>query len=527
MERADNTTDQAQPFARAWSQLHRAVRARAYEDAVSAARSGWFTLLSGPAHEVAPLLEPVPPPELDRRPLLSALLGHAQVSIPARRAHALRRLAQAESAASSPGGSLPPLDCALILGAQADVQRRLGRMEGAVGAARAALTVLDGSAPSDPSEARELEDVYAHLGMSLLSSGATQLAQQALEEGVLVSELAGRAATPGLLAALALLDAVDGDLPNARAYAVQARELSPVLAGSDAVLLDTAQTVLALESADRSEATRRAAAPEPDAGGAPGPIWVAAAAARAMLHWVSGYPGRALAALEHAAAAHGREARTIAVRGAFAPLRASLQLALGHPDAAVAVLERDATRTVARQLGRARVELVLGRHGAALAELRAASTAELSTRELAEAAALEAAALLRFSTGPRVEAIVDHLGSLLTATGLRLPLRLLAASDFARVSEALAAAGYAESLALDRLAPLLPEVAEETLTRRETAVLNALLAHPSHAAIAAELGVSVNTVKSQLRSVYRKLGASTRDEAIAVALDRNLMVERE
>lgn len=525
MERAERNTDQAQPFAHARSQLQRAVRAREYEDAVAAARSGWFTLLSGPAHELAPLLEPVPPPELDRRPLLSALLGHAQVSIPGRRPHALRRLAQAESAASAPGGPLRPFDRALILGAQADIQRRLGRMEGAVGAARAALTALDGSTPAGPVEARALEDVYAHLGMSLLSSGATQLAQTALEEGVLVSELTGRAATPGLLAALALLDALDGDLPSARAYAAQARELSP--AGPDAELLETVETVLALESADRTEAARRAALPEPDERRAPAPQWVAATAARAMMHWLAGYPGKALATLENAAAMHGREGRTIAVRSSFAPLRAALQLALGHPDAAVAVLERDATRAVARQLGHARIELALGRHGAALAQLRAASTSPLPTRELAEAAALEAAALLRFSAGPRVDAIVDHLGALLTATGLRLPLRMLPGSDFARVSEALAAAGYAEPLALDRLSPLLPEVAEETLTRRETAVLNALLEHPSHAAIAARLNVSVNTVKSQLRSVYRKLGVSTRDEAIAVALDRHLVVERE
>jgi LuxR family maltose regulon positive regulatory protein len=95
------------------------------------------------------------------------------------------------------------------------------------------------------------------------------------------------------------------------------------------------------------------------------------------------------------------------------------------------------------------------------------------------------------------------------------------------VSDALSAAGYGDSLPSGGLAPLLPEVAEEVLTRRETAVLGALLEHPSHAAIAAQLNVSVNTVKSQLRSIYRKLGVSTRDEAIAVALDRHLVVERE
>lgn len=527
VERADNTTDQAQPFAHAWSQLHGAVRAREYEQAVSAARRGWFTLLSGPAHEVAPVLEPVPPSELERHPLLSALLGHSQVSIPARRPHALRRLAKAEAAASAPGGTMRALDRALILVGQADVHRRLGRMEGAVGAGRAALSALDGSTPAGRAEARALQDVYGHLGMSLLSSGARQLALEALEEGALVSELSGEPATAGLIAALALVAALDGDLPAARGYVEQAVRLDPPIAGQDAALLETAQTFLALETSDREDAARLAAAPWLDAGADPAPQWVAAAAARAMLHWLSGYPGRALAFLEHTARLHGREGRTVAVRSAFASLRAALQLALGHPDAAVAALDRDATRIAARALGRARVELVLGRHGAALAELRSAGAVELPTRELAEAAALEAAALLRFSAGPRVDAIVDHLGAVLAATGLRLPLLMLPATDFGRVTAALAAAGYGEALALDRLSSLLPEVAEEMLTRRETAVLTALLEHSSHAAIAGRLNVSVNTVKSQLRSVYRKLGVSTRDEAIAVALDRHLVVERD
>jgi LuxR family maltose regulon positive regulatory protein len=39
--------------------------------------------------------------------------------------------------------------------------------------------------------------------------------------------------------------------------------------------------------------------------------------------------------------------------------------------------------------------------------------------------------------------------------------------------------------------------------------------------------VSVNTVKTQLRSIYRKLGVANRDEAIAVALDRHLLAERD
>ena len=41
--------------------------------------------------------------------------------------------------------------------------------------------------------------------------------------------------------------------------------------------------------------------------------------------------------------------------------------------------------------------------------------------------------------------------------------------------------------------------------------------------IAARLHVSANTVKSQRRSLYRKLGASTREEALAIATGHGLI----
>jgi LuxR family maltose regulon positive regulatory protein len=40
--------------------------------------------------------------------------------------------------------------------------------------------------------------------------------------------------------------------------------------------------------------------------------------------------------------------------------------------------------------------------------------------------------------------------------------------------------------------------------------------------IAAALFVSVNTVKTHQRSIYRKLGASSRREALKIAVERRL-----
>lgn len=517
--------DQGRPFTRAWSQVHGAVRARAYNDAAGAVRSSWFTLLSGPSHEVAPVLEPVPPGVLEQYPLLSALLGHSQLSVPARRPQALRRLAQAEAAASAPGARMRQLDRALILAGHAEVQRTLGRVEAAVAASGAALAALEGWSPAAGAEARTAEDAYAHLGLSLLLSGARQQALEALERGVLAAETSGEPATGVLLAALALVSAADGDLVAARARVEQAHGLQMAMAPGDVALLEAAETVLAVEQADHRWASPPAEMPAARAGS--DVYWPISVTAEAMGYWVNGHPGRALARLDHAVTLRGPEGRTVAARGMVAPLRAGLHLALGRPNTAEAVLEQDSRDPVSRELGRARIALLLGRHGAALKHLRSVAVAQLSPREQAEATALEAAALLRFSTGPRVDAVIDHLGSLLADSGLRVPLLLLPPSDFGRVRDALRSAGYGGTLGLDRLAPLMLDVTGDVLTPRETAVLRALVDHSSHTALATELNVSVNTVKSQLRSVYRKLGVSTRDEAIAVALDRHLTVERE
>jgi LuxR family maltose regulon positive regulatory protein len=43
------------------------------------------------------------------------------------------------------------------------------------------------------------------------------------------------------------------------------------------------------------------------------------------------------------------------------------------------------------------------------------------------------------------------------------------------------------------------------------------------AEIAAELGVSVNTVKAHTRSIYRKLGMARRSEAVAQARERGIL----
>jgi LuxR family transcriptional regulator, maltose regulon positive regulatory protein len=57
----------------------------------------------------------------------------------------------------------------------------------------------------------------------------------------------------------------------------------------------------------------------------------------------------------------------------------------------------------------------------------------------------------------------------------------------------------------------------EKLTERELAVLRRLPSSLSTAEVARTLYVSLNTVKTQMRSIYRKLGVNSRHEAVEAA----------
>ena len=82
------------------------------------------------------------------------------------------------------------------------------------------------------------------------------------------------------------------------------------------------------------------------------------------------------------------------------------------------------------------------------------------------------------------------------------------------------------SLVLARSAPgsrAVEEDTERTLTGRELLVLSYLPSRLSNADIAAELYVSLNTIKTHLRNIYRRLGVSGRQEAVERAKELGLV----
>jgi DNA-binding NarL/FixJ family response regulator len=63
----------------------------------------------------------------------------------------------------------------------------------------------------------------------------------------------------------------------------------------------------------------------------------------------------------------------------------------------------------------------------------------------------------------------------------------------------------------------------EELSARELEVLRLLVAGASNKAIAAQLTLSENTIKTHLSHIFSKLGVQSRAEAVAVALQRGLV----
>ncbi|MGE3140665.1 MAG: LuxR C-terminal-related transcriptional regulator [Thermoleophilia bacterium] len=189
----------------------------------------------------------------------------------------------------------------------------------------------------------------------------------------------------------------------------------------------------------------------------------------------------------HAAGAHSSLARALARRGAH-------EEALAEGERGVLLARRGRARpeTAHSILGLAEVHALAGRAGAARASLDEA-------REL-----LDGAQPVQFGRA------VDRVEAAIAAGPVPTP-----ASAPGPVSAPAPAAPPAPAPA--------PAPGTEALTDRELAVLRRLTGDGTMREIAADLYVSHNTVKTQIRAVYRKLGVATRDEAVRRARELGLL----
>lgn len=169
------------------------------------------------------------------------------------------------------------------------------------------------------------------------------------------------------------------------------------------------------------------------------------------------------------------------------------------------------------------VVAVAGDYDGALAASVSAPRAELAVVDL-RLGGKSGVALTRALTAEGIRVLVYTGGD--DRESLRAALQAGAAGlaskmdPVTQLAGALAAVAAGETYVAPRLAELLPRDTGGTLTPREREVLFLLATGLTNEQLAAELGLSAETTRTQIRNAMRKLGAHTRVEAVTLAASR-------
>jgi ATP/maltotriose-dependent transcriptional regulator MalT len=192
----------------------------------------------------------------------------------------------------------------------------------------------------------------------------------------------------------------------------------------------------------------------------------------------------------------------------------------------------DAERQIRRASGSSRdladaehlVDVMVSLATAELLAMRGDAAAAVAAADTAVKSARQGGAILEVAKALLVKAeIVEHLGDHQTAKAIRdeVDTRVRGSAEVGITSTLLASAernaGVAVSSRNERCA-----VAEE-LTPKEIEVLRLLATRLSRREIGARLYVSLNTVKTHQRAIYRKLGVEHRGAAVSRARELGLL----
>ncbi|MFV9427583.1 LuxR C-terminal-related transcriptional regulator [Rhodococcus aetherivorans] len=253
-------------------------------------------------------------------------------------------------------------------------------------------------------------------------------------------------------------------------------------------------------------------------------LWGFVAYGRAYYNLATGNAYDGLTELHRLIASH----HDLFDRGAFSRIllgaaEIDLQLALGNGNLARALAEESPQNHPMLVVTNARVELFTGHPDVALKKLKRVPWTECGfPRAHLEALLVEASAHLDLDEKDAAVRSWQRARTLAEALGNRRAFTTLPEGVAGRLAELGGPIGPDEAIGSVFTEP----VTHVELSRRETDVLELLALGSTHADIAKKLFVSHNTIKTQLRSIYRKLGVHTRVEAIGRARDLRLLPVR-
>ena len=501
--------------------LEAAVDAGDVPLANSIVRNHWRGFLTEYAGTVRRTVSPLGLVRLRRHPLLVFFVALGFNADRRGRARAIALFGLAVASARVARSTVPPEERLVLRAVEMIALRLTGRGGAAAGAADDVVRRIDDLTPEQHAQILDLlPQVYAHCGVALLHARRSTDAVAAFERG-LGEATTALAALPNL-ALLAGTHALEGSMSRARALVEDARGRSwpeGWVDGYTGSLLQVAEALLAVEDLDVETAQHHLDLLERHLETIE--HWPLIAHVQALVDLLGRGADAALERLEATRATHqARRSAHPATESTLVATRALLLVAAGRAHT-VLVSPPDAAKDAAAAVALARAQLAAGLPEKTLATLAQSTGAPFSSiRTQTDRALLESVAAL--ATGHETEAVaaLSRASALLAVHGLRLPVIVLSADDRERLRGLAGRHGLVEAERI--LGEPWPEVVPSSgdvpvLTPRETVILRELARTGSTTEIAERLVVSNHTVKSQLRTLYRKLGVGSRSSALAVA----------
>ena len=505
--------------------LRHAVNAEDYVRASDIVLHGGFPLIR--AGGAAVILQRVPVRYVARLPFIAVVLGLA-ANARGERLRALELLTLALTSSRAGRGRQRVAERAGLALIETVVLRITGRAADSVSAARRLLGLLEEASPADLEEIADQLGAYRlQAAVSLFRAGRSAQARTAAEHvGVSADSLAH--GTPESLGAAALIAAIDAARGEASAALILSRIdaaafPAELLDGYTGALAQLARGILALEGNDSATALTHT---EPFRGRGNLEHGMLFTVLHAVITLWRADPELGLQLLEDRESADRSRARLSADdRRLVAAARVVLHAALGQTGRALTTLRGlDRADSLTAVLHAA---LLLQEQNAdAVIDRLNAPTTDPGPRLLAAAELLTATAALLREDDALAEAALRRFLALHELHGVSSPVLLIPADhreSLWRLAERLGVDPHLLAGLRAVPSPLRVTSARVALTPREAEVLRHLRDTSSLAEIAANLSVSANTVKSQVRTLYRKLEAASRDEALRAARLQGLL----
>ncbi|MGW9630928.1 response regulator transcription factor [Agromyces sp. NPDC055520] len=456
-------------------------------------------------------IEALPSRLLERYPLLR--LGHRMTPVLARTTRPFKPLIDPDEARAMKPDEL---DVYTLL------QMIAFRVSGDVAAALIYARRLEDRIFDIRIESRERADGplwYYHLqiGSTLLAAGDTTRALLAFGTSLQLGRLSNHSDAERLpLGRIALAHALRGSLDDAELALVELALLPPPTESHHAASRMTEGTAAALIGVERMADDVEQLLADLERYDSVQMTWPFALLARARSLLAEQRPGEALEAIRLARDAHPDQHGSVA-SDVIASTSIEALCALGDSATAWGIAESNPRTGVMTRFAVIRLALHDSRFDLATSEIsRLSRDHTLSPMQRAKSILLTA--WVEIAQGGEIDARSASQIFRLAVTGnIR---RLLSTGPRQLLDQVRATLSDAELAEFDAATNDLPHVeirVRPILTPSELRVLNVLPVLATTAAIARRFHVSPNTVKSQLKSLYRKLGCSTRDQAIRVA----------